>query len=185
MKLLIIGHARHGKDTAAEIIEKDFGMRHTSSSMFCAEKLMMPAFKHKARFYIPGTIPVYNTVQECFHDRVNHRTFWYDTIREYTSTDPSRLVREILVEHDIYVGLRSKVELAACRNSGLVDAIIWVDRSDVLPLESRNSNNLEPWMADYVIDNNGPLGQLHFNVRELMLHLQRIRHTNISRSPGL
>jgi len=46
-----------------------------------------------------------------------------------------------------------------------------VDRSDHLPLEDRSSMNLEIWMADYVLDNNGTLSKLHGNTCDLIDHL--------------
>jgi dephospho-CoA kinase len=40
-----------------------------------------------------------------------------------------------------------------------------------LPPEPQDSMNLEIWMADYVIDNNGTLEDLDRSVCELMDHL--------------
>jgi dephospho-CoA kinase len=57
------------------------------------------------------------------------------------------------------------------KNTDVFDYAIWVDRSDHLPLESKDSMSLEQWMADYTIDNNGTLDELYFNINELMHHL--------------
>jgi dephospho-CoA kinase len=56
------------------------------------------------------------------------------------------------------------------KNTGVFDYCIWVDRSDHLPLEDRSSMNLEIWMADYVIDNNGTLEDLRRNTLDLANH---------------
>jgi dephospho-CoA kinase len=40
-----------------------------------------------------------------------------------------------------------------------------------LPQEDSSSMTLEPWMADYVIDNNGTLPDLKRNTIELIRHL--------------
>lgn len=57
--------------------------------MYVAERLIMPIFGN------------YKSVNECYNDRVNHRLFWYNTIREYTKDNPSKLVEEIYQEYDI------------------------------------------------------------------------------------
>jgi hypothetical protein len=61
------------------------------------------------------------------------------------------------------------------KNTGVFDYAIWVDRSDCLPEEPRSSMNLEIWMADYVIDNNGSLDELYRSVEDLMTFLLK-RH---------
>jgi dephospho-CoA kinase len=52
------------------------------------------------------------------------------------------------------------------------DYAIWVDRSDHLPPESKDSMSLEQWMADFTIDNNGTLEDLKFNLDRLMCYLE-------------
>ena len=81
--------------------------------------------------------------------------------------DAATLGRAIFDEHDIYCGLRNKREYFAMRNTNVFDYAIWVDRSDYLPKESVDSMTLEPWMADFYIDNNGTLNDLEFWVDEL------------------
>lgn len=160
-RVLIIGHGRHGKDTVAEMLRDRYGLRFESSSMFAAERIMMPAFaRHPER-------ETYSTVEECYADRSNHRAFWHDEIAAYCLEDPTRLARELYEDHDVYVGLRASREYHACQNSGMFDLIIWVDASERLPLEDRSSMKLEPWMAHYVIDNNGTEEQLAAEVERL------------------
>lgn len=158
MKLMILGHGRHGKDTVAEYIRDEFGFACTSSSLTAA-KMIFPKLAGKYG---------YATVEECFADRHNHRAEWYDLILAYNSPDKASLARLIYQTNDIYVGMRSWQELAACRNAGLFDAAIWVDRRDRCPPEAADSMTIEPWMADYIIDNNGSLEELNFNIIQLM-----------------
>jgi hypothetical protein len=162
MKILIIGYARHGKDTVAEYLQKAYNMSFRSSSMHCAEKAIMPEL---------SAMYGYQTVEECFNDRMNHRSEWFDLISEYCKNDLARIGREIFDVSDIYCGLRNKREFHAIKNNGLFDHSIWVDRSDYLPPEDKKSNTLEPWMADYTVDNNGSLEQLYRNVDDLMKYL--------------
>jgi len=158
-KLLIIGHARHGKDTVCEILCEEFDYSFRSSSDFCAEKFIYDELKSKYG---------YTSYKQCFEDRHNHRSEWYDMIHEYCRDDFAKLGREIFAENTIYCGLRNKSEFHAMRNTGVFDYAIWVDRSDHLPQEAQSSMNLEIWMADYVIDNNGTLDDLRRNTVELM-----------------
>lgn len=150
MKLMIFGYARHGKDTVADMLAKRFGLRPVSSSWFAAERIMMPYF----------ALAPYASLAECYADRANHRKIWFDQIAEYNRTDLSRMARGIFAEYDIYVGIRNHREFNGAKCEGLFDYGIWVDRSDHLPAEDSSSNKMAPWMADYVLDNNGTLEEL-------------------------
>ena len=162
-KLLIIGHGRHGKDTVCEILRDKYKYSFESSSQFCSKLFIYNDLKEKYG---------YVDEEQCYADRHNHRAEWYDAICDYNKPDPARLGREIFAAHDIYCGLRNKKEYHAMRNTGVFDYAIWVDRSDYLPAEDKSSMSLEPWMADYTIDNNGTLEELLFNVDQLMHHLK-------------
>jgi len=159
VKLLVLGQAHHGKDTVCEILRDTFGLRFQSSSMFCLRHIIFPALKGKYG---------YTTEEECYADRVNHRAEWYDLIAAFNEGDETRLAVGILRESDIYCGLRAKKELHACKNSGLFDAILWVDASDRIPPEDKSSCTVEPWMADFVIDNNGSIEDLRRGVKRAM-----------------
>lgn len=161
-RLLIIGHGRHGKDTVCEILRDRYGFRFQSSSEFCARKFIYDELKLKYG---------YADYAECYADRHNHRSEWYDMIHEYCQDDHARLGRDIFGENDIYCGLRNRTEFHAMRNTGVFDYCIWVDRSDHVPAEPRDSMNLEIWMADYVIDNNSTLEALQQATNELADHL--------------
>jgi dephospho-CoA kinase len=190
-KLLVIGQARHGKDTVAEILERDYGFKFTSSSFFCAEKVIWDAVQspHKAldRYVEAGCPGVghrhlkdeldlmrnrrYTDAEACFEDRGNFRTTWFSLIAAYCYPEKERLAREIFAENDIYVGIRNKRELWAVINSGLVDYTIWVDASERSEAELMSSCTVEPWMADCVVDNNGSEEDLERNVHQLMATL--------------
>jgi hypothetical protein len=162
LKLLIIGHGRHGKDTVCELLRDKYDYSFESSSQFCSKLFIFNMLKDKYGYY---------NEEECYADRHNHRAEWYDAICSYNIPDPARLGREIFAAHDIYCGLRNKKEFHAMKNTKVFDYAIWVDRSDYLPLESKDSMSLEQWMADYTIDNNGTLFDLEFNLTQLMNRL--------------
>ena len=165
-KLLVIGNARHGKDTVCEILQEKFDYKFRSSSDFCAEKFIYNELKNKYG---------YKNYDECFRDRHNHRVEWYNMIHDYCKDDFARLGREIFAENNIYCGLRNKSEFHAMRNTRVFDYAVWVDRSDHLPPEDKASMSLEIWMADYVIDNNGTVDDLRRNTGELMQTLLTVR----------
>ena len=162
-KLLVIGHGRHGKDTVCEILEKNYNYSFESSSRFCSKLFIYNDLKEKYG---------YANEEECYADRHAHRKEWYDAICDYNEKDAATLGREIFKEHDIYCGLRNKREFFAMKNTGVFDYAIWVDRSEHLHPENKDSMSLEQWMADYTIDNNRDLNGLMFNTYQLMEHLK-------------
>lgn len=151
-RLMIFGYARHGKDTVAEILQRTFGCNPISSSFFAAEHIVRPRLTEMGI--------TYPTLEECYADRVNHRKIWFDEIAAYNGTDLAKLTRAIYQQHDIYTGIRNHREFNAAKCEGLFDFSIWVDRSSVLPPEDTSSNKMAPWMADYILDNNGTLAEL-------------------------
>jgi hypothetical protein len=148
LKLLIVGHARHGKDTCAEILEEYFDFTFKSSSVAASEIFIYETLKDKYGYKDP---------MECFEDRVNHRAEWHDLICEYNSKDKARLAKDILKDADCYVGMRSGLEIEQCVEDNVFDLIVWVDASDRLPLEPSSSFNIDISYADIIINNNDSL----------------------------
>lgn len=149
--ILIISHARYGKDTVAEYFSEVFGMTYKSSSEAAAEIFIYDELKDKYG---------YNSFSECFEDRMNHRTEWYQMITQYNSVDRAKLAKGILVNNQCYVGMRDRDEITECIRQDIFDIIIWVDASKRLPPESSDSFNIDISCADFVIDNNGKLDEL-------------------------
>jgi dephospho-CoA kinase len=146
IKLLVLGHMRHGKDTFAEILNEQFGLRFKSSSVAASEIFIYDALKDKYGYKSP---------KECFEDRINHRQEWHEMIVEYNKDDKARLAKVILKEADCYVGMRSGLEIEECIRQGLFDLIVWVDASKRLPPEPSTSFNIDQSYADIIVDNNG------------------------------
>tara|TARA_R110002096_G_scaffold228815_1_gene418265 strand:+ start:407 stop:910 length:504 start_codon:yes stop_codon:yes gene_type:complete len=163
-KLLIIGHGRHGKDTLAEILEDNIGLKFKSSSQAASDIFIFNELKDKYN---------YKTPQDCFNDRSSHRDEWYNLICNYNKDDKSRLAKGILEINDCYVGMRDKPEIEESMRQGLFDLIIWVDASERLPLESKSSFNIDKSDADIVIYNNGDLQEFVEKVTRLGTILSR------------
>ena len=154
MKILIIGHGRHGKDTVAEIIAEVFNSSFASSSYAACVHTIFPAIKDKYN---------YTTHEGCYADRSNHRQEWMDLITKYNTPDKSKLCKQILSENDMYVGMRCPLEYEASKH--LFNFVVWVDRSAVL---NADPTMQIPYDAEtmLLISNNGDLAELKYNVLE-------------------
>ena len=155
-KLLIIGHGRHGKDTMAELLERDYGMTFKASSMAASEIFIYEELKEKYDYVDPA---------DCFHDRSNHRAEWYDMICDYNKDDRARLAKEILSNSDCYVGMRDLEEIDECMKQGVFDLIVWVDASERLPEEGKDSFNVPKSRAHVVLYNNDTLESFEEKVK--------------------
>jgi dephospho-CoA kinase len=157
MKLLIIGHKRHGKTTLAEFIKDEIGLDFLDSSVAAAKIFLYDELKEKYN---------YKSFIECHNDRVNHRQEWFNKISEYNKYDGSRLAKEMLKESDIYVGMRNKRELHTCNENKLFDLIIGIYRPG-FELET-GSFDIDIFKeSDFLIYNNGSLSDLRKKVKRI------------------
>jgi hypothetical protein len=168
-KLLILGHARHGKDSLAELLGENFGLKFVSSSQAAADIFIFDELKDKYG---------YKTSEECFTDRVNHRAEWYNMIFNYNKDDKAKLAKSILEKEDCYVGMRDRSEINECIKQGLFDLIIWVDASGRLPLEGSDSFNIDMSCADIIIQNNGTFEEFKEKVFRLGKILTELETSN-------
>lgn len=159
MKIMLIGHARHGKDTVCELLVERLNLTFRSSSDFVNERAVFPVL---------APLYDYQTLDECYQDRVNHRQEWYELLRDYNGDDAARLGRELFAENDIYCGLRHREEFEAMKAEGLFDVCIWVDASHRLPPEPIESMTLTRDDADFMINNNHSLASLEVDVSRVM-----------------
>ena len=143
MKILILGKMRQGKDTLAELLNEYYGMTFKSSSEMANELFIYDKLKNKYG---------YNSPEECFEDRMNHREEWYLMICGYNMQDKSRLTKDIITKYDCYVGMRDLDEFNASKH--LFDLIIWVDASKRLPSKD-TTNKISIDEAHIVLTNNG------------------------------
>jgi hypothetical protein len=192
-RIVVIGHGRHGKDTVAEMLFEGYNFSFTSSSAFCARRVIWPLLmdvnlaqdfaKHllnnRAR---NGNVferieelgemrRKYLSADEAFHNRGSYRTLWFEAILWHCAFDPARLARDIFKDNDIYCGIRSRKEFEAVRKDQYLNhgddrelIVVWVDRSNVLPPESGTSMELNKGDADVIIYNNGTLEDLRKQV---------------------
>lgn len=157
-KLLVLGYARHGKDTVAEMLHRKHGFRFISSSEFVGRECIWQAW---------GSMR-YPNFEAMFEDRVSWRELWMQMISDYNTPDKTKTARTMLERgYDMYVGMRRFDELEASRD--LFDYVIWVDRSEHLPPETGSMDiTRENAQWDFKINNNGTLEDLERNVEELV-----------------
>lgn len=156
--ILIIGHARHGKDTTAEILQEIYGFTFESSSVAAARIFLFDRLKSDYG---------YKTFQECFEDRVNRRAEWHDAICDYNKDDKARLAKDILAGSNMYVGMRSNAEVEECLRQRIFNFVIGV-YDPRKPLEDESSFNIDIWAkSDIVIPNAGTINDLRHRLRKL------------------
>lgn len=154
VRLLIIGHGRHGKDCVGEILARDYGLRSVSSSEFAAQKAVFPLVSD-----------LYPDWRAAYEDRHACRDLWFHAIAAYNLRPGPMLAEQILERHDIYTGMRKRAELDRSRH--LFDLVVWVDASRRLPPEPGGSMELSADDADWIIDNSGPVGALPGEIAKL------------------
>lgn len=151
-RLVILGHGKHGKDTACNYLRNKFGFQFVSSSLFVLHTAVWPYILRSS--YASR----WKTPEEAFVDRNSCpqiRAMWYTAISLYNADDPARLTRELFeAGNDIYCGLRNVREFSAARDRRVFDFSIWIDASLRLPLEPPSSITVTPQCADFVVSNN-------------------------------
>ena len=145
-KLIVAGHGEHGKDEFCKIL----GLPFKSSSEIALDEVIWPLW---------GKFQGYVDKQECFDDRRNNRSTWFDLIVAYNTPDKARLGRKIFEQCDIYCGNRSVEEFNILREEGAFDLSVWIDASLRLPPEPSSSCTITPDMCNMVINNNGSLDE--------------------------
>ena len=131
-KVIVIGHARHGKDTLCEYLRGKYNITFQSSSLVSAIHVVFPILRDKY---------AYKDINECFNDRVNHREEWYQLIKDFNTPDKTKLADIIFASNDIYCGIRNYEELDAILEKYDI-LILWVAASLRKPLEADSSFNI-------------------------------------------
>lgn len=164
MGYLIIGHKEHGKTTAAELLKRNFDLNFSDSSYQAAKIFIFDKLKDEYG---------YKTFNECFIDRRNRRSEWYDLICGYNKYDKSRLAKDILKTNDIYVGMRDRGEIQECLKNGLFDLIIAI-YNPKLELEGEDSFNIDIFRdSDVVIYNDTTIEDLEYKLIRLFNNFRK------------
>ena len=155
LNLMVLGYGGHGKDYFGEILNEEKGYTFISPSWFTAANVVYPKMKH-----------LYNSVEECYNDRYNHREFWYRTINDYNQPTLSKVGEGIFAQYDICCGVRDREELFAIRDKKIYNYSFWVDACERLGVtEGKGSMTVTKDDADFIIYNNGTIEEFGKEVR--------------------
>lgn len=154
LKMMILGHGRHGKDDTAALICAYFNLVYKSSSHIAMDEFL---------YDLISTLIPYESKEQCYDDRYNHRDFWHRAIATLNHVDAAALSKIIFSKAPIYCGIRSRKELLCAAVQKVFNVSIWVDAKDRKPLEPVTSNNIQtppdysssnPDIIEVYIDNN-------------------------------
>lgn len=158
---MVVGHARHGKDTVCEELTQH-GWTFRPTTKLIGELVVYPILKSRYG---------YQNFGECFVDRVNHRREWFDLIAIYNYSDPARLAKLVYETSDIYCGIRRFEELKEVKKQ--VDCLtIWVEAGKRQPKEGK-SCTIEKSQADIILYNNGSRADLQKNIDLMVDFIER------------
>lgn len=158
MRLLLVGHGEHGKDSAGEYLSQITTLRYAgSTSNFLAK-------------YVAAETG--QTVERAFATRREHRQQWYDIGRRLRESDPGILIRESLAVADIAAGCRDLEEIIACREQRMVDLIVWIANRNK-PDDPTVKFGSE--VADIVVENHWGLSEFQGRLRRLAKSLGILR----------
>lgn len=144
VKIAIIGHGRSGKDTVAELLAKQTGLRFDGSISWCIKERVADVLG----------------VSSCsaWENRHKNREQWRKIIDDFRKDDPGCVIRDILCHADIIAGIRARAEFEATKH--LFKHVIWVERS-VPPDPTLELTHLD---ATSYIHNTGAMRDLEFEV---------------------
>jgi hypothetical protein len=142
-KVLVVGHAQHGKDTVCEEIAAATGLKNAgTTSVYLA--------KYVAAREGVDVDTAYANRRRSEADRQR----WRQIGDEIRTNDPALLVREAFKVGEVTGGCRGLPEITAVRSEGLADLIVWVDASPRVGPDS--TMEFGPEWADVVLLNSAP-----------------------------
>lgn len=161
-KLVIIGHAGHGKTTVSKVMAKLYNYRLKDPTDFIAEHIMVKNGYYR-NFY------------DALYYKDSEREKWFKAVETYNLSDNTRLVSNIFEHSDIYAGIRKYEELEDVKKK-FNPIVIWVENKNVKP-EPETSCTVKIEQADFVINNPGTLNELYKDVVSLYTQMVYTRKT--------
>jgi len=163
MKLAISGPGQAGKGTVSQYISDNWGIRYQQSTSEAAAAVVFRDITKQ-----------YSTVEECWADRANHREEWGQIIADFNQPDGIGLYRQMAGQNDIFDGIRRRAELQKCKEVGLVDKVVWLNRPNI-PLDASLDYGDEE--ADYIVDNSTTIEDLYSRLNLLWAKLELTQGT--------
>ena len=168
-RILVVGHARHGKDTVALYMQKMHDYRFVSPSWMYLMEVIWPAIRgvyqtsttfRNVRELAEMEIQ-YENVSDALEYKGEHRKLWFDLISEWLSGDLLRAARIVYGDGHIHCGIRRVDEFTAvCEEFN--PYVVWVNSLERgVPPEPKESFQLTESMAHWVLDNSQGLPHLY------------------------
>lgn len=161
-QIMIVGHARSGKDTFADFLCEYTGRTKWSSSHCAIKNVILPLLES---MYTPDIVDHVNylltldesvAIEWLYENRFPYRSAWKDAITAYNANDKTRLMRKLYAEASVYVGCRSISEFEAGREE--FDYLtIWVDKPGIDP---EVTNDISYTDCDVIVINDAGLVDL-------------------------
>lgn len=159
-KILILGHARHGKDTVAELICKHTNLLYQATSFLAYQIFIYDELINKHNHK-------YDSIYAAFNDRFQHRNLLYNMIKEYNKNDKASLAKDVLQHCDIYVGMRDVDEVIESKLQNIFDLTIGVYNPNIKH-EDISSNTVDVFKySDILIINDSTLIDLENKIIKL------------------
>lgn len=162
LKIIVVGHAEHGKDEVASILELELGLMNISATHILVHNIVPQSFLNDIGL----------SREELELNKGQYRKQLFNFVRQYNKSKnrESSFIEYVLSASDIYTGVRAKEELQGAKDRakelGWNLVVIWVDASKRKPLENKEIMSIEPDMADIIIDNNSDKNTLYKKVIE-------------------
>lgn len=159
LKILLMGHEGHGKNTVCQLLQKNYGLSYQIASIYYAKNIIQPKLAEKYG---------YKNELLCWLDRHNHREEWFQLIKEYNLAHTFRTGSKIWSEFNIYSGLLDIQEYKFLRARKMFDVSIWVDASERVPSETKSTITVETYHGEHLIRNHSTRSALSRSVDGLM-----------------
>lgn len=173
IRLVIGGHAGHGKDEVCEIISQITGWKFDSSSKIAADVGIFDEIIKDEPLYDVYGLPCLEEGRTNLLTNKNHfRAEMFRLIQEYNTPDKTRLMKTVFERSSMYCGIRCREEFLSAKADGIVDFSIWVDSTDRVPPEPASSISVLKSDFDVILDNNGNLHELYYKLSRLVSMLQ-------------
>ena len=163
--IAISGRGQAGKGTFS-------GMLTNLTTLRCGQSTSQAMAEMVYRKSEEGCFGVqFKDVQECWDRRSEFRKLWGELIAEYNRPHGITLYQDMLERNDILDGIRRLKELNACREHGIVDLTIWIERA-----EAPEDASLDYGMydCDIAVMNNGTLEDLAVKAEILAMGLRNL-----------
>ena len=169
IRLVIGGHARHGKDEVCEMLNKLTGWKFQSSSQIAADEGIFDDLIAEEMLYDVYGMSSYETGRSNLLLNKNlYRSEMFDAIQEYNTPDKTRLMKTVFEESSMYCGIRCREEFLAAKHAGIFDLSIWVDGSERVKAEHESSITVLRGDFDIILDNNGTIHELFDRIYRLV-----------------